>query len=210
MKMLVLGADGATGRAVVDEALAAGHEVTAVAPAGSRTSAPHDRLDAVAGDPADQAVVQKAVLGQDVVVQAVQSVDRRPTSRYTDTLAAAVGALESAGDTKRLVCVSGQWTSSRGMPLGHKLYQDLIIHRRHHNPINDMLRMEQEVALTDLEWTVLRPTVLVDGPSTGRYRVSTDGPVPGGRRLTRGDLGLLIATGIEDPALVRATVSVAT
>ncbi len=208
MRMLVFGAAGPTGRAVVDEALAAGHDVTIVVAAGVRTPGPHERLEVVEGDGTDPAVVDKAVLGKDVVVAAGEATNRRTSTRCSDTIGTVIAALAEAGGPQRVVCVSSARTNSKGMPLGRRIYQDLIIHRRHHNPINDMMRMEDELRRTDLDWTVLHPTLLTDGPATGRYRTARSGKVPGGRRLSRGDLGHFVAHRLDDPATHRTTVEI--
>src|SRR5438876_5259898 len=71
MKIVVFGATGAAGRHLVDQALAAGHEVTAVAREPSRVEARHQRLHVLAGDVADAESVARAVAGQDVVISVV-------------------------------------------------------------------------------------------------------------------------------------------
>lgn len=57
-------------------------------------------------------------------------------------------------------------------------------------PYADMMRMEAEVRHSDLDWTVLQPARLTDGPGRGIYRtvVGGTGNVPGGTRIARADL----------------------
>jgi putative NADH-flavin reductase len=66
MKLVVFGATGGAGRHVVEQALAAGNEVTAVARDPSRVRA-RERLRVVPGDVGDAASVAAAIAGQDAV-----------------------------------------------------------------------------------------------------------------------------------------------
>ena len=71
MKLLVLGATGGTGRALVEQALAQGHVVTAFARDPSKVRTTHPNLHVVKGDILDPASVEAAVRGQDAVLSAL-------------------------------------------------------------------------------------------------------------------------------------------
>jgi len=71
MNLLIFGATGGTGRAIVTRALEQGHRVTAFArnPAAIKTK--HKNLVVVQGDILDYASVERAVKGQDAVLSAL-------------------------------------------------------------------------------------------------------------------------------------------
>jgi len=69
MKLTILGATGATGTALTGQALAAGHEVTAVVRDPARLAVPaHPRLRTVTADVMDPASIAPAVDGADAVL----------------------------------------------------------------------------------------------------------------------------------------------
>jgi uncharacterized protein YbjT (DUF2867 family) len=68
MKILVVGSTGGSGRAVVDELLGAGHEVSAFSRNTERITTRSERLRCVNGDATDAADVERAVRGHDAVV----------------------------------------------------------------------------------------------------------------------------------------------
>jgi putative NADH-flavin reductase len=210
MKVLVFGTADETSRAVVAEALDAGHEVTAVFPAGTDVGLDHDRLEVLDGDVTDQSFVDKAVLGKDAVVSTVGVTTRRPTTLHSEATANIVEAVRGT-EPRRVVCVSSSHVDADGPGLSplRRLYTKLIIHRRYRNTLNDMTRMENELLRSGLDWTVVRPTPLRPGRSTGRYRVAVDGHVPGGRPLPTGDLGRYVATHLDDPTTYGTVVEVA-
>jgi putative NADH-flavin reductase len=69
MKVLVIGAAGRSGEALVNEALAAGHKVTAFVRGAAQYKKANVRV--VAGDVLDAAAVDVAVVGQDAVIDAL-------------------------------------------------------------------------------------------------------------------------------------------
>ena len=69
MKVLVFGAAGRSGEALVNEALAAGHKVTAFVRGAAQYKKANVRV--VAGDALDAAAVDAAVAGQDAVIDAL-------------------------------------------------------------------------------------------------------------------------------------------
>ncbi len=71
MKLLIFGATGGTGRQLVDQALAQGHEVTAFARNPENVTAKHDHLKVVQGNVMDATSVETAVAGHDAVLSAL-------------------------------------------------------------------------------------------------------------------------------------------
>ncbi len=63
MKVLVLGASGASGRRIVQRALAAGHEVTGFLRDPGAMAVEHPRLRTAAGDVTVASTVQSAIDG---------------------------------------------------------------------------------------------------------------------------------------------------
>ncbi len=66
-RILVMGATGATGRAVVTELLERGHHVTAFSRSATSFSIEHPRFDTFVGDATDRDDVLRAVAGHDAV-----------------------------------------------------------------------------------------------------------------------------------------------
>ena len=71
MRILVVGATGATGRAIVAQALARGHEVTALVRNPDRLEVRHEHLRVIQGNVLDPTAVDTAVAGQEAVVSAL-------------------------------------------------------------------------------------------------------------------------------------------
>lgn len=73
MKLLILGATGGTGRALVAQALAQGHVVTAFARNPAKLNTTHPNLRVAQGDILNYDSIEAAVVGQDAVLSALGS-----------------------------------------------------------------------------------------------------------------------------------------
>jgi len=73
VKLAIFGATGGTGRKLVDQSLAAGHEVVAFVRDPSKLELRHERLTIVQGDVTDPAAVERAIAGVDAVLSALNT-----------------------------------------------------------------------------------------------------------------------------------------
>ncbi|WP_433256255.1 NAD(P)-dependent oxidoreductase [Streptosporangium sp. CA-135522] len=211
MKLTVFGASGGTGTQLVRQALDAGHEVTAVARESSRLSFPdHPGLTVIRADVRSPNAVGPAVEGRDAVLSALGSTSARTP---TDVCAAGVrGILGAMADTgaRRLIVVSasGAFTDGGDGPFT-RLVAKPLLQRFLRHPFADTRIMEEEIRATaDLDWTIVRPPRLTDGPRTGRYRTSLDRNVRGGLTLSRADLADCVLNRLDDPETIRTVVCV--
>ncbi len=107
MKVLILGATGSVGRHLLSQALARGHEVTALVRDESKLGTTHERLHIIVGDALDPVTVDGAVLGQESVVFSLgRSAHRKPTTLFSDATRVLIRAMENH-DVRRLVCITG-------------------------------------------------------------------------------------------------------
>ena len=209
MRLVVFGATGGTGRLVVEQALAAGHEVTAVARRPSALSARHERLEVVRGYALDPATIERAIAGHDAVVSALGAADRAPTTVYSEGTANIARAMR-AGGVRRLTCVSsgGLEADHPHAPLPQRLVTKLLVQRLYKNTFSDMARMEEDLERSGLDWTVVRAPMLTDGPRTGRYRTAANEYLRRPEKISRADLADYILAHLDDPASYHARVEI--
>lgn len=207
-RVVVFGATGGTGQQLVEQALAAGHAVTAVARRPEAITKAHPRLAVRRGDVHDAASVEAAVVGQDVVLSALGATSRQPTTICRDGVAHMLAAMERHG-VRRILCVS-----ATGLGDGATLSLPLRLFMRHvlqpllRHPYDDLRAMEARLQASALDWTIVRPPRLTHGPRTGNYR-SAIGVLPGATWIARADLADFMLKHVDDPALVRRLVEVA-
>ncbi|WP_405929224.1 NAD(P)H-binding protein [Streptomyces griseus] len=210
MRITVFGATGGIGQEVVGQALAAGHEVTAVVRAPDRLPASQDRaaLHAVVRLD-DPAAVRAAVAGREAVLSGLGSRGRKANGVAERLTGRIVSAMEAEG-VRRLLVVSAA-------PVGPEPADDPLVDRLMRRAIGavlaelyaDLARMEAALARSATDWTSVRPPKLTDGARTGVYRKVVGGTPRSGRSISRADVAHAMLALIDDPAAVKQGVGVA-
>ncbi|HEX8612406.1 MAG TPA: NAD(P)H-binding protein [Telluria sp.] len=186
MKLAIFGATGSTGRHLVEQALQAGHQVRALV----RTSgilAAHPALETITGTLAQADLVGATVLGADAVISVIGARKGEATPICTDAMRAIVPAMGTAR-TRRLVALSAYGASETRHASWFIRFVRMVIAAK----MRDKDGMEAVVRASALDWTLVRPPMLTDGPRSGAWRAGT-ALVPGmGARLSRADLAAFL------------------
>lgn len=204
MKLLVVGASRGVGRQVVEQALASGHEVTALARQPERLEVRHEHLKKVRGDVMNPDTLESAVAGQDAVCEAIGVTtpweQPRMFSTGTERL---IEAMKRHG-VQRLVCVTG---IGAGDSKGHGgfFYDRVLFPLLLAGVYADKDVQEARVRASNLDWTIVRPGFLTNGPLTRNYRVCTalEGVTAG--RISRADVAHFIVQALESNRYLRQT-----
>jgi putative NADH-flavin reductase len=211
MKLIVFGPTGGTGEQLVRQAVAAGHEVTAVARRPDAVRPSGERLRVVAGDIVDAESLREPVAGGDAVLSALGSREgKQPTRVYSAGTDAILTAMRETG-VRRFVGI----TAAPLAPEEHKTLIERrvvhpLLHRFFGGGYDDMRRMEGLLADSELGWTVFRPPRLTDKPGNGRYRTALDAPLRAGRSIPRADLAAAMLAAAQDATSIGHAVTIAT
>ncbi|MEV6872527.1 NAD(P)H-binding protein [Amycolatopsis sp. NPDC051128] len=205
MKITVLGATGGVGGEVVKQALGRGWHVTAVVRDPARLAVPgQDRLDVVVAGLGEQKKLTAAVEGRDAVLSALGSRERKPTTVCVDGARAAIEA-----GAKRLLVVSASGLDADGDGVFTRTLVKPLLNAVLKHGYADMRAMEALVMATEIDWTVVRPPMLLNGPRTGVVASRLDGNVRGSYTIRRADVAAYLLDAVAEPTLIRAKVSIA-
>jgi len=210
MKLTILGATGATGTLLVGQALAAGHDVTAVVRDPARLAVPaHPRLRTVTADVMEPASISPALAGADAVISAVGPRGTGPTTVIQDSVRSIIQAMDKTG-TRRLLQVSGSVVADEGeSPYLRYLLKPVVRRTFLRHVCADMRRGEEQIQESDLDWTIFRPPALTSKAARGTYRTAIDRNLPHGFTISRADLASCMLALLDDPAIVHRHVAVA-
>ena len=209
MKITLFGATGGTGGQMIQQACEAGHEVTAVVRDAARLTRSHPRLTVVQADVIDPTAIAPAIAGSDAVVSVLGPREVRvPTTVRSDAVTSMVTAMHAEGVRRLIVVTAGGIVTEGDGPLMRLVLKPVLGTILKHS-FADMRRTEDVVHASGLEWTILRPPRLTDGPRTASYRSATDRNVRGGIRISRADLADCILQCLVQQGPLHAAVSVA-
>ena len=170
MKIVVFGATGRVGSCIVEQALQAGHNVTAFVrnPRSLKNSA---NLSVVEGDVLDKSAVGAALQsGFDAVVNAIGESGLKPSTLVTDSVTIIVAAMQATGN-RRFLGVSGTAEMAQRTFLG-KVTIALFRMTPVGHPIRDHDGALEQLKKSGLRWMLAGCGYIKTGPRVGRYRTS--------------------------------------
>ena len=202
MKVLIIGATGATGQILMGEALAQGHEVTALARNPSAVAPEDHRPIVLQGNALEASSVEAAVAGQDAVLSALGTRSTRPTTLFSESTSNVISAMRQHG-VRRLVCITGIGTGESKGHVGF-LYDRIILPFVLKNVYGDKDRQEEAIKQSDLDWVIVRPARLTDEPAKGEYRVFLGGSYTA-KKISRADVAAFMLAQLTDDTYVHKT-----
>ncbi len=208
MRLIVLGPTGGTGQQIVAQALTAGHEVTAFARSPEKILVKHERLRPVTGHVTDDGTgLADAMRGQDVVISALgRGMVLKSDGLIQRSVPPILTAMQRHG-IRRLIFTSaiGVGDASRHVPLVPRLMGRFMLK----DIYADKVSGEDLIRASGLEWTLLQPAMLTDGPLTGRYRSGERLSMRGIPKISRADVAHFVLRQLDDPAYIRKAVVLA-
>lgn len=206
MKILLIGATGMIGSAILAEAVARGHDVTAAVRHPEKVSQ-RDRVTAVGLDVGDVANLSALAAGTDVVIAAASP--RSTDNAQAEALAYAEALIAGLGKT-RLVMVGGAGTLNfaDGTPVCDRAPEAYAAEAK------GMRAAYERIAASDLDYTVFAPAgMIAPGERTGSFRTSAGRTLltdaDGDSRISTEDYAVALMDEVETPQHRREIFTVA-
>jgi len=203
-KVLIIGASGGIGLETVKADLEARHSVRALSRSARRIPIDNPKLEKMAGDALEVVTVRRALSGVDFVIQSLgvsagPEIVFKPMRVFSKATRVLVTAMEQA-HVKRLICVTGFGAgNSRGR--GGFLY-NLAFHLLLGRVYDDKDVQELIVRRSKLDWVIVRPVILTDGPKTNAYRALVDPRDWTCGFISRADVADFLVKQIDDDAFL--------
>jgi uncharacterized protein YbjT (DUF2867 family) len=209
MHILILGATGRTGRHLIPEALAKGHNITCLVRKALKTEVDFEKVNVIMGSPAIPGDLEKAITGCDAVISVLnisRTSDfpwaklRTPEFFLSDTMKRLVQLTERF-DIKRVVVCSA-WGAAETKSDLPGLLQWLIDKSNIGFAYRDHERQEAVLRQSNLNWTIVRPTGLINSSKIQRVHESY-GNVPKGFTISRRSVARYLIDAIGEDRLIR-------
>jgi putative NADH-flavin reductase len=224
MKLTIFAATGGIGRHVLEQAVAAGHDVTAVARNPKSLAGHAGQVRIVTADltAADPAVLASAVVGADAVLSGLGPRNPRSDAGITSRGTRAIVAAMQATGVRRVVVVSAApigTVPSPGRPnppkhdpgdgffmrhLGAKFAGAMF--RAHYA---DLALMEDILRDSGLDWTISRPPKLTAKPLTRVYRTAYGQNIRGGFSVSRADVAHHMLQVLDQSETIKQVIGIA-
>jgi putative NADH-flavin reductase len=201
MKVVVLGATGGTGLEIVRQAMERGHSVTALVRSPEKLHAYAGSITIKRGSPLSAAELAEILEGQECVLSAFGP--RVPIAKtdhhlLRDFATALTTAMMRAGIKRAIIESTAFLFKDSVLPptylFGRLLFPSVVA---------DATGMEQIFKRSELNYTLVRPPRLTNGPHTGNYRVC-EGHLPRfGFTISRADVADCFLNVLDDPQTIK-------
>jgi putative NADH-flavin reductase len=199
-RLAILGATGGIGAHLLSWAVGAGHPVQVLARRPEAVP-PGPGVTVTEGDATDPAAVADVVGSAGAVLSALGPRGAKTPGLLGAAAAAMTQAMVKHG-VRRLICVSAAGAFVGEDPQASPVVK-VILPRVFAKPFADVRDMERVVRASALDWTLVRPTRLVNGPGRGEFRIRDRYPAPGLTRIARADVAQFMIGALTEPGYVR-------
>jgi putative NADH-flavin reductase len=222
MKLTIFAATGGIGRHILEQAVTAGHDVTAVVRNAGKLSGASVRVVTADLATADPVVLKSAIDGADAILSGLGPRNPRAEAGIASRGTRAIVAAMQATHVQRIVVVSAApigTVQSPGRPKPPKhdpgdgfFMRHLFSHvagamfREHYA---DLALMEDLLRDSGLNWTISRPPQLTDKPLTGTYRTAYGQNLRGGWSISRADVAHHMLRVLDQPETIKQVIGIA-
>ncbi len=203
MKLAIFGATGGVGRQIVEQALSQGHSVAALVRDPAKLSLLNEQLTLVQGNVLERSDVEKTLNGADAVFVSLGNTPNNPDMVVSQGTAEVVAAMQADG-VQRLVVISslGIGDSKDQIPFLFRA----IVATALRKAFQDKEAQESLVKASGLDWTIIRPGGLNDGPA-GEYRAGLDPKISGS--VARTDVAAFALAQLQTDEFLHKTPAIA-
>lgn len=206
MKLLIFGATGGTGKKLIEQALAQGHQVTAFVRNANKLRLIDSSLTIVEGELFDYQQIRKAMEGQDAVISTLgNKTSAAITSRTTvisEGLQNIITAMKECR-VARIVFVTSFGVSEQ-IFWPEKLFIKIFLR----NIFADLPKQEQLLQESGLQWTIIRPARLVNGSKTTKYHADEHLSISPFSKISRADVADFLLKNVEKPATIGRVITI--
>jgi putative NADH-flavin reductase len=203
MKLVIFGATGRTGIALVQRALAAGHEVVALVRDPAKMIVQDNRLTLIQGDVMNRADVERAMSGDVGAVISVIGPTKNSPANMMPTAVDHIMAAMARHQISRLILMTGAGVAmpeDKPKLIDHAIKLALVIFAG--SAYKQSEAAARRVQKSPLAWTIVRVPMLTDEPYSGNLRAGWVG-VDTGPRLSRADAADFMLKQLSSDAYLR-------
>jgi putative NADH-flavin reductase len=211
MKIIIFGASGATGKELVRQARNRGHVVTAFI-REPKTAPAIDGVRLVQGDARDDDAVSAAIEEQDAVVAALGSRSLGKSDLLQRSSFNIIAGMKRHR-VQRLIVLGAAGAlhdAAQNQGLFGRIFLRFLLRTLLRNVSRDQAAQEHQIEVSGLDYTIVRPPFLTNGPAVGRYRVVLDGLPAKWRPISRRDVAAFMIGQLDDVSFARKAPYLAT
>lgn len=205
MKIIVFGATGGVGQCVVKQAAENGLEVTAFVRTPAKLEVTHEKINIVQGNAFNQSEVAAAIAGHDAVVSCLGSSKGMKKSTELQEMTKNIVTGMQKHNVKRIVYTASAGIHKELPGISGKLIMGML-----KNALTDHKAAYEIIKAHGLNFTIVRPMGLTNGPLSGKYRESATSVPEKSRSIPRADVAHFIVKALRDKHYENTSIGIST
>lgn len=209
MNIFLFGATGGTGNEILAKLLEQKHQVFVLARNPEALNIAHDNLTIIKGNIYNPETYQDELRQCDLVISALGTgTSRKPTEIYSKGGQQIISAMQKANVKRLITLTAGAFDPTD--PATRGVIVKYIVQPLFKNIYSDMQKWETILENSkSIDWTIVRPSRLINGKAKGKYRVQIDHCPKGGSKISRSDLADFIVKQIRSDKYIHKKVALA-
>ena len=201
MNITIIGASAGIGSATLQQALEKGHHVTALS---TQTAGipDHPNLTKLNGSATSVNDLTKVMKGADAVMMTIGTKNKKPNTLFSDTASALVETGKILDFKAPVLIITGFGAGESSKFLSFFMRTVIRLFLKHQ--YIDKTKMEEIIAKSSLNWEMVRPGMLTNGPLTQKYKAlpELDKGMKVGK-ISRADVADFLLREAEDPTMLK-------
>lgn len=196
MKIAIFGGSGKTGQHLVQQALDAGHEVTALVRTPTKLTIQHPALQLVQGSILDVQRIDETVRGADAILSVLGPSSNKPEFTISRGMEHILNAMHKHKVRRVVISAGAGVRQPEDRPKLVDRFFGLVLRLLSKNVVADMEQVVQKVKTSQLDWTVVRVPMLTDAPAQQKLTVGYVGDIS--PRITRADMATFMLRQVHE------------
>ncbi len=206
MNVAIFGASGGTGKLLTERSLAAGHTVSALLRRPAEFPY-RDRVRTILGSAFDASAIADTLQGADVVLSALGAKSPFKKEDVLERAMPLIVAAMRANGPRRIIALGSAGAKPDSLDK-QPAYRRWIVQKIVYNvflkyPVESQISQWHTLSTSDLDWTMVMPPMLTNGPAKGRYRIDAEALPRNGAQISRADVADFMMLQIGNPQWVR-------
>lgn len=203
MRITVFGTTGGTGRRLVEQAIAEGNEVVAYVRNPSKLDMENEHLTVVQGELTDEELIEKAVKGVDAVISLLGPRGGSKSKPLTHGMQNIITAMKKQGVRRLVITSTLSAKDPNDLPDFKTKSLVNLVKVTMHDAYEDIVSTAETVRNSDLDWTIVRLTMLNNKPKSGKVRAGYVGRGDVGTWISRADVADFMLKQVQDTKYLR-------
>jgi putative NADH-flavin reductase len=210
MNIAIFGASGATGTLLTQRCLAAGYNVRVLLRTPEKFPL-RDLVHVVQGSPFDHVSVSQTIQGTDAVLSALGAKSLKKEDVLERAVPRIIAAMQESlfqpKPVRRIIVLGSAGalpTSLDKQPAWRRwIVQNIVYNTFLKWPVASQISQWNNISHSNLDWTMVMPPMLTNGPARGIYRMDGEALPPNGSRISRADVADFMMQQIDSPEWIK-------